>query len=464
MTHPPRAAALAGLLAATLAGGCDGCRQRTRFSPRGDAVAVVVVPQRGADDLGALPEEVEPNNTVATAQVLAFAGDPLVAGVSGGLSGTGKTADVDVFKLVIPGLGLDAGAEASAPTLAARRLLVELRPDPDLSPVIQLLDAAGKQVVLESASSGERAGFPNIAVAPGGTYFLRVRGSRAGKPPADGGTGRGGYRLVARVVDFEVGDEREPNDRAAQATELGGAHTSPEVAGYLGWRGDEDWYRLPVEGLPAGTLLDLELDGVEGVSEGLSLHDAAGATIAGAKGRRGERVVLRNLALGAPAPAAGGRDAAAGGRAVYVVVRTEGGRNLDARYTLHVRAELAKEGTETEPNDDPAHASPLAEGLTTGYLLAGDTDVFRYTPAGPTALDLEVTPPDRVNVKLEVLRADGQPIASADEGGRRQPEHLASVAVAEPVLIRLTPHKGEGNADEPYQLRVTSHPPTEAPR
>jgi hypothetical protein len=464
MIQTPRAIALAGLLALSLgAGGCEGCRKRTRFSSRGDAAAVVVVAQRGADDLGALPEEVEPNNTVAAAQLLPFTGDPLVAGVSGAVAAAGKTADADVFKLVIPGLGLDAGSEASAPTLAARRLAVELRPDADLSPVIQLLDAAGKQVELESASAGERAGFPNIAVAPGGTYFLRVRGSKSNKPPADGGVGRGGYRLAARVVDFEVGDEREPNDRAAEATELGGAHTSPEVAGYLGWRGDEDWYRLPVEGLPAGTLLDLELDGVEGVSAGLSLHDGAAATLASAKGRRGERVVLRNLALGPAALAAAGRDAAAGGRAVYVVVRTDGGRNLDARYTLHVRAEVAKEGTESEPNDDPAHASPIAEGLTTGFLLPGDTDVFRFTPPGPASLDLEVTPPDRVNVKLEVLRADGQPLASADEGGRRQPEHLAGVPAAEPVLIRLTAHKGEGNGDEPYQLRVTVHPAGAAP-
>jgi hypothetical protein len=174
--------------------------------------------------------------------------------------------------------------------------------------------------------------------------------------------------------------------------------------------------------------------------------------------------VLRNLALGAPAAPAGGRDASAGGRAVYLVVRAEGGRNLERRYTLHVRAELAKEGTETEPNDDPAHASPLPEGLTTGFLPPGDTDVFRYTPTAPTALDLEVTPPDRVNVKLEVLTADGQPLASADEGGRRQPERLVNLPVSQPVLVRLTQRRGEGNADEPYQLRVTSHAPTEAPR
>jgi hypothetical protein len=396
--------------------------------------------------------------------LLAFGGDPLGAGVAGTLPGTGRAADVDIFKIVIPGLGLDAGAETGGPAdaLAARRLIVELRPDPGLAPVLQLLDAAARPVVTTAAAAGERDGLPNIAVAPGGTYFLRLRAERPAKG-ADAGAG-GGYRLAVRVVDFEVGDEREPNDRAAQATELGGAHTNPEVAGFFGWRRDEDWFRLPVEGLPAGTVLDLELDGVEGVSAALALHDAAGAKMASAHGRRGERVVLRNVGLGPPAAPVAGRDAAAGGRAVYLVVHSEGGRNLDARYTLHVRAELAKEGSETEPNDDPAHASPLPDGLTTGFLPPGDVDLFRYTPSAPTALDLEVTPPDRVNVKLEVLRADGQPLASADEAGRRQPERLVNVPVSEPVLVRLTQRKGDGNADEPYQLRVTSHPPAEAPR
>lgn len=464
MTSLPRAAALAGLLAAVLAAG--GCRRRTHFSSRGDASAVVVVAQKGSDDLGTLPAEVEPNNTVAGAQVLAFGGDPLAAGVAGTLPGTGKGADADVFKIVIPGLGLDAGAETAAPAdaLAARRLIVDLRPDDGLAPVLQLLDAAARPVVTTSAAAGERDGLPNIAVAPGGTYFLRLRAERPAKSGPDAGAGSG-YRLAVRVVDFEVGDEREPNDRAAQATELSAAHTSPEAAGFFGWRRDEDWYRLPVEGLPAGTVLNLELDGVEGVSATLSLNDAAGAKMATAHGRRGERVVLRNVGIGAsPTAPVVGRDAAVGGHAVYVVVRAESGRNLERRYTLHVQAELAKEGSETEPNDDPAHASPLPDGLTTGFLPPGDVDVFRYTPSGPTALDLEVTPPDRVNVKLEVLRADGTPLASADEAGRRQPERLTNVAVSEPVLVRLTQRKGDGNADEAYQLRVTSHPPAEAPR
>jgi hypothetical protein len=456
---PRRAVALAGLLLA-VAPSCQGCR-RSRFPSRGDAASVVVLAPRAPEDVGGpLGDEGEPNNTVATAHPLPFGGDPLVAGAAGSLTGAGKTADVDVFKIVIPGLGLDGGeTNPPADTLAARRLIVELQPEEGLSPVLQLLDAAARPVVTTSAGPGERDGLPNVAVAPGGTYFLRLRAEHPAKAP-DAGPGGGGYRLVVRVVDFEVGDEREPNDKAAQATELGPAHTNPEVAGFFGWRRDEDWYRLPTEGLPPGSVLDLELDGIEGVTGGLALHDGAGNRVAAAHGRRGERVVLRNVGLGPPAPKAD----ADSGRSVFLVVRAEAGRNLDRRYTLHVRAGLAQEGSELEPNDDPAHPSPLPDGLTTGYLPPGDTDVYRYTPAAATALDIEVTPPDRVNVKVEVLRErDGQLIASADEGGRRQPERLTNVLVGEPVLVRLTQRRGEGNADEPYQLRVTSHAPSAPP-
>jgi hypothetical protein len=452
---PRRALALAGLLLATT-GACQGCH-RARFGSRGDAASVVVVAPRNADDLGApLPDEGEPNNTVAAAHTLAFVGDPLVAGAAGTLAASGKTVDVDVFRIVIPGLGMDGGeTNPPADAVAARRLIVDLRPEEGLATVLQLLDAAARPVVTTSAGPGEPDGLPNIAVAPGGTYFLRLRAERAAKTPPDAGAGGTGYRLVVRVVDFEVGDEREPNDKAAQATELGGAHTNPEVAGYFGWRHDEDWYRLPVDGLPAGSVLDLELDAVEGVTASLALHDGAGTRVAIAHGRRGERVVLRNLALAAATAAKG--DAGAG-HAVFVVVRAEVGRSLERRYTLHVRAALAQEGTELEPNDDPAHASSLGDGLTTGFLPPGDTDVFRYTPPAPTLLDLEVTPPDRVNVKVEVLRErDGQLLASADEAGRRQPERLTNVAVSEPVLVRLTQRRGEGNADEPYQIRVSPH-------
>jgi hypothetical protein len=432
-----------------------GCR-RTRLHSSAGENPVVVMGRPG--DGGPPSGEHEPNNTVATAQALTMSGDPLSATVLGLLGGSGKTADADVFKLVIPGLGVDASAvpDGGRPSeaLAARRLVVEVHPEEEVAPVLQLLDAAGRPVLATSGGAGETEGLPNVAVAPGATYYLRLRAAdRGARPPFDAGVKGLGYELGARVVDFEQGEEREPNDRAAQASELGPAASNPEAAGYFGWRKDEDWYRLPVDGLPPGSVVDLELDGVEGVSASLAVHDAAGTRLAGAHGRRSERVTLRNVAV---AVASGG-DAGVG-RALYVVVRPESGRNLERRYGLHVRAGLAQEGTETEPNDDPAHASPAGDGLSTGFLGPGDVDVYRYTPAVPGPVDIDVVPPSGLNVKVEVLRRDGvEVLASADAAGRGQPEHLAAVPASEAVLVRLTVRRGEGNADEPYQLTIKPH-------
>src|SRR4051812_42691088 len=103
------------------------CR-RSRLRAHVDGAAVVVVDPSA---LGQAASEREPNNTVATAQPLVLAGGPLVAGVTGSLPGVGKNADLDAFKLVIPG-GTDA-APPDAAALGARRLLVEVKPDPELA-------------------------------------------------------------------------------------------------------------------------------------------------------------------------------------------------------------------------------------------------------------------------------------------------------------------------------------------
>jgi hypothetical protein len=488
--RPATPAAVAFALALVAAGaGCRGGCGRTRIPARGDGGAVVVVAPVAGGDLGgvAATQEVEPNNTARAAQVLTLAADPLAAAAIGTVPGIGKTADVDVFKLVIPdpaaalvdgGGGAPAAADADpagAPPPTARRMMIELQPDPGLSPILQLLDAGGRSLVTSSAATGERDGIPNIAVLPGSVYLVRVRGLERPVPPrpgtvvADAGpaSARVGYRLVVRVMDFELGDEREPNDGAGAATLLEDAQRSPEVAGYLGWRRDEDWYRLPVDGVPAGTVLDVELDGLEEVTTSLAVHDAAGARLAGARGaRRGERLALRNVAVPAVAvaPPVGVDGGGAGGRALYLVVRAEGGRNLDRRYSLRVRPDVAKEGMELEPNDVAARASPMAEGVTSGFLPVGDVDLFRYNPPAPGAVDLEVTPAARVNVKLEVLRAaDNQPLASADAAGRGQVERLTGVPASEAILVRVSPRPGEGNAEEPYQLRLTARAATAPP-
>ena len=187
------------------------------------------------------------------------------------------------------------------------------------------------------------------------------------------------------------------------------------------------------------------------VSASLALYDAVERKLLESRGRKGERVAVRNVRV------------PAGDAQLYVVVRADSGRNDQARYNLRSRAELPKSGGEAEPNDDPAHAQAIADGTVLGYLSRGDVDVFRYTAAEPVELDVEVAPPERVDVKLEILREDGRPLARTDAGRRREAERLPNLYLAAgTVLIRLGAGKGDGNPDEPYRLTVSSRAPDPA--
>jgi hypothetical protein len=90
----------------------------------------------------------------------------------------------------------------------------------------------------------------------------------------------------------------------------------------------------------------------------------------------------------------------------------------------------------------------------------GDVDVFRYLAAEPRELDIEVSPPSRVRVKVEVIRErDGQVLAESLAGKARQTVHIIGFsAPVEPLLVRLSQGKHDGNASEPYLLKVASRP------
>ena len=162
--------------------------------------------------------------------------------------------------------------------------------------------------------------------------------------------------------------------------------------------------------------------------------------------RKGERVAIRNVRLPSSEPS------------VFVVVRADAGRNGEARYTLRLRTEEAKADAELEPNDDVAHAVPLGDGNFVGYLGSGDVDVYRYTAAMPTELDFEATPPEHVDLKVEVLGEDGAVLMKVDAGKRREPERLPNIYVSGSVLLRLSAGKGDGNLDEPYRIAASSRP------
>ena len=295
-----------------------------------------------------------------------------------------------------------------------------------------------RDIVLAAANGqpGEAIAIPNLA-ARGGSFYLRVRA--AGPDVA----ARGGYRLVVHLGPFDAGAEIEPNGDAAHATELA---PGGEAVGYLGWRHDQDWYRLPTAGIAEGSVLSVDLDPLPEVAATLQLYGADAHKLTEARGRKGERVVLRNVRIPPTDPF------------VFVVVRADVGFSAEARYNLRPRTDLPKAGTEAEPNDDQAHAQPIGDGTVVGYLARGDVDFFRYSTDGMALLDLEVTPPERGGVEVEVTREDNTLLARA-ASARRAPARIAGQPIpGGPILIRVVPRHGPIDSDDPYRLTVTSRP------
>jgi hypothetical protein len=425
-----RLLALAALLA--------GCH-RSAMPPRPDGAAVVVAPDTQDDGIATVPE-VEPNNSLATAQLLPVTlATP--AAVAGSLAppSNGKR-DVDLFRVDVPGSdgGVapspgDAGAAAPPPRFLLR---ADLRPTvPALATTLEVLDATGHLLVAANGQPGEAIAVPNLA-ARGGSFYLRVR---ATGPEVPGG----GYRLVAHLGPFDVGAEIEPNGDAAHATLLA---PGGEAVGYLGWRHDQDWYRLPTAGIAEGSVLSVDLDPLPEVAASLQLYGADAHKVTEARGRKGERVVLRNVRISPTDPF------------VFVVVRADVGFSAEARYNLRPRTDLPKAGTEAEPNDDQAHAQTIGDGTVLGYLARGDVDFFRYSTDGMALLDLEVTPPERGAVEVEVTREDNTLLARA-ASARHAPARIAGQPIpGGPILIRVVPRHGPIDSDDPYRLTVTSRP------
>jgi hypothetical protein len=435
------------LAVACLPAGCH----RQAMPPRPDGAAVVITPETVDDGIASAPE-IEPNDTLTAAQRLGVTPAAPVA-IAANLQprAAGAKRDVDVYQIDVP--APDAGATAApVPPVAGRdaaaasapppRLLLraEVHPIAGLGLTLEALDGTGHLLVSAAGQPGEAVEIPNLAARPGTTY-LRVRASG---PEVTAG----GYRLVARLNPFDAGGELEPNGDAAHATELA---PGGEAVGYLGWRRDQDWYRLSTVGLAEGSVLSVDLDPVPEVAASLQLYGADAHKLTEARGRRGERVVLHNVRI------------APGDPFVFVVVRADVGFSADARYNLRPRADLPKAGTEAEPNDDQAHAQTIGDGTVVGYLARGDVDFFRYSTDGMALLDLEVTPPERGGVEVEITREDNTLLARAASSRRGPAQIAAQLIPGGPILIRVVPRHGPIDSDNPYRLTIASRPAPAVP-
>jgi hypothetical protein len=108
--------------------------------------------------------------------------------------------------------------------------------------LLEVYDAPGiRSAGINSAGDGKPERFPNLYVER--ERWVRVVSARKG-------TG-GAYTLELRYHAHEEGVEREPNDRAVDASPL---QMGQAVMGFLGHAGDEDWYRLELPEPPPSAI------------------------------------------------------------------------------------------------------------------------------------------------------------------------------------------------------------------
>jgi hypothetical protein len=465
------------LLLLVVTGAGSACRRSRPVLSRGDASVVLLAPPVPLPP-GLTPlNEQEPATPAEAPMVLPLAGSPGLALVGTLATAGGAADDEDVYAIEMPG-GVptsDAGPgaatdarpdAASAP--ANRALSIELTPAEGLATDLEMRMASGVVLAGSSGSAGVRHGLPNIAVRPGERYLIVVRRARArkGAPAAPPPTAQSAtYVLALRETALGAGDEREPNDTLENATALGPAHATPEVAGYFGTRTDRDYYRIPLGESSESTLLSVFLTAPSSVTASLTVFDRTGAKLQSVRGQPGERVVLRNLAPAALSPPA----AEAPVPFFFIAAQTEGVADLQHRYVLGVRSEPSAEG-EREPNDQPVRATPAAPGILSGFLGAGDVDFFRCEVPAGAELAVQVAPPKRTDVVLELLLPGAARPQRADAVRRGQIERLtAPVSTAGAALVRVQGRRAtDYDNDEPYSLTVelrvpsgTAPPPAE---
>lgn len=219
----------------------------------------------------------------------------------------------------------------------------------------ELLDARGNGLVWVGQTISAPMEISSLGLAAG-TYFLRLAPSSDEANPYTVRLTQGGPRLPSR--------EDEPNDSPATAFPL---ETGIRLVGELGRNGDADNYVFNVTDAMVGRLVDVKLRSASARS--LCLSDAAAVEL---QCRNDVDAALSQLSLPA-------------GR---YFVTVSGAADPQVQYELSLRLSgRARVGTEIEPNDRMAQATPIAPGQRLdARLLSGDADHFRLGIEGPPQL------------------------------------------------------------------------------
>jgi hypothetical protein len=440
VTAPGRSpGAVIAVIAVAAAGA--GCGKKPTHQRAGDAAAVEVVTAPAALDAGSrgASEEIEPNDSDDVATVLAPG-----ATVHGKIDPDG---DVDRYRIDVT----QAGA-----------LAVMVDGHDALDAVLEIADAGGT-VIARSDRAGARVreGVPNLGVTPGRyTAIVTAKKPPPPPPPKKRGTRHpppepprpagGPYEITASLVTSAAGAaagtaagpaagfEHEPDDDRGEANDLIAGDTA---GGYIGWAGDADVWKIPLEALSARNALDIELSAVDGVALTLEISDGIGKPLATRKGARGAPLVVRGFVPVIPASAPPFH---------YLTIRGDRS-NPETAYQLRATARLIAPDAEIEPNDTPetAMAMPADRKSLHARWSTGDVDCFAVAPEDTArTLDISIDMPSDLDLALDVL-IDGKLSSRADHPGKGAAEKLVvAVPAGARAVVRVHSEvPGDGSYD-----------------
>ena len=376
-----------------------------------------------------LPFEREPNDSFANANPIMV--DSIMRGV------LSTRDDVDVYRI-----------EISSPMV----LNITLGPVRGVNHSFKIWRGIETPVLIKHVDDMRKSSPESLSnlFVEAGVYFISVGFGERDIPVA---VSEGVYELEIRGRPYS-NEEKEPNDNPANATEV---FPDSELRGFfspaynrLNQQGEsplreEDWYRIDID-LPMKkpVLLDIELSGVERVNSIIELYNPALEKMEFSDaGGTHEGESMREIGITTPGT-------------YYIMVASKNYEsNHEREYRLKVNSRNFDAGMEMEPNDDNSRANTIIVGEISGRIFPpGDRDVFMHPNRGLGLYRMELTPPQTLDLIMEIFNSDGIKLFEADNGGPGFREVLPAVQLKNDFYITVRSRKSSSDPDRAYSLQV----------
>ena len=319
-----------------------------------------------------------------------------------------SASDIDVFKL-----------ETSKPGQSLDLRVGGIR---DIDFVLKVMDGERRELKRydETSLGGDERAL-DVGLDPG-AYYIELSNKN---PKADNKTQE--YSLDVQLGPAE-GREREPDDRALEATPLkpggvmrGHYFPSRNLLNEANAFQEEDWFKvaIPQEGR---WLLNVDVSEVPGVDPILEIYDL-------------NSYMLKALDTTGPGGAESFKGFGVKGPAEFRLrLRSKSVNSANAEVPYQILSELLPyQGSyEFEPNDQRLDATPFeGESMQGTASPVGDADWYRITVPQDSRRILCVSLSGVIGMDLRMTLADdlGNPLREIDDAGEEQPESLTGVGL-----------------------------------